>query len=117
MSKEIETITGLTRGHIVSVSEVNEYKPGQKVLDFRLRTDEAYPQVLEFTLYNKGIELHSDKIEEGNQVVLNYNLKGREYNDRIYHSLHPWSIRVIKAMEPVATAEPENDFDDEDVPF
>ena len=110
-------IMSQTKGHIVSVSDVNEYKPGKRVLDFRLRTDESYPQVLEFTLYDKGIDKLGDKIEEGSQVFIKYNVKGREWNERYYHTLQPWSMRVI---ETIADPEPEVEHDvdlDEDVPF
>ena len=87
-------------------------------MDFRLRTDESYPQVIEFTLYDKGIDKLGDKIEEGSQVFIKYNVKGREWNERYYHTLQPCSIEVLKELEKEPEEpEVESDLDDEDVPF
>ena len=110
-------ISSVTHGHVVSVSDINEYRPGKKVMDFRLRTEEKFPQVIEFTLYDKGIENHKDKIEVGNELAIKFNVKGREYNDRIYHSLAPWSVELIKEMEVPSSEPAEEDPLDEDVPF
>ena len=109
-------INSSTKGHILFVGEEKEYKPKKHVLNFRLRTDESYPQILEFTLYDKGIEKLKSRISEGDQVLIKFNVKGREYNERVYHTLQPWSIEVLKELETKEDEE-ENDFDDEDVPF
>ena len=49
-------------------------------------------------------------------MLIKFNVKGREYNERVYHTLQPWSIEVLKELETKEDEE-ENDFDDEDVPF
>jgi len=105
-------------GHIESIGKPKTYGDGKKLISFRLRTKETYPTTLEFTLYEKGIQKLGDKIWEGNEVIVKFNLKGREYNDNIYHSLVPWSIEVVEGHECKREAENVSDPDlDEDVPF
>jgi hypothetical protein len=105
-------------GHIESIGKPKIYGDGKKLINFRLKTQESYPTILEFTLYEKGIQKLGDKIWEGNEVIIKFNLKGREYNDNIYHSLVPWSIEVMEGQESKKEAEDVSDPDlDEDVPF
>lgn len=103
-------------GHIVSISEPKKYGDDKILINFRVRTEESYPTVLEFTLYEKGIEKIGDKVSEGNEVVVKFNIKGREYNDNIYHSLVPWSIEVLKLGGSDVEVARDPDLD-EDVPF
>lgn len=113
------------KGHIVSVSKPHEYQEGKSVQDFRLRTDEAYPTVIELSMYNNQIKKFGDMIEEGNQIAVKFNIKGREYNERIYHSLVPWSVEVLSEIDIdedkkriEEKAKDDNVVeDDEDVPF
>lgn len=119
MSEEnIGTNITQVHGHIESIGELKTYGDGKKLINFRLKTQESYPTLLEFTLYEKGLQKLGDKIWEGNEVIIKFNLKGREFKDNIYHSLVPWSIEVVEGQESKRDAESSDDPDlDEDVPF
>ena len=106
------------KGVVVSVSPKREWRPGDNLLEFRLRTDEAYPQVLEFVIYDKGISKFEDKIAEGNTLGIRFNIKPREYNGNYYFTLVPWSIELLEVLAVASAEEPsEDEIDEADVPF
>jgi hypothetical protein len=106
------------KGVVVSISPKREYRPGSNLLEFRLRTDDAYPQVIEFVIYDKGISKFEDKIAEGNTLGIRFNIKAREYNDNFYYSLVPWSVELLQVLAVASSDEPkEDEVDESDVPF
>jgi hypothetical protein len=106
----------ITEGTVKSVSQINEYKPGKRLLNFKLLTDDQYPQMYEFTMYDNAIDKHLNKIIESARLKVQFNIKSREYNERLYFSLVPWSIEVLNAVEPEVNQDMDIDID-EDVPF
>jgi hypothetical protein len=106
----------ITEGTVNTVSAINEYKPGKRLLNFRLLTDDEYPQMYEFTMYDKAIDKHLNKIIQGAKLKVQFNIKSREYNERLYFSLVPWSIESLSAVEPEVSQAVDSDID-EDVPF
>ena len=116
-------ITNITKGEILTISDQNEYKPGQFNQTFTLRTDEAYPTILEFTMFNKAIDGFGSKLAVGLKFGIKFNVKGREYNGRYYFTLQPWSVELLdkpsfeEGTEEVMP-EPEADaLPDEENPF
>lgn len=114
----MEVSKNITEGTVNEVSDINEYKPGKKLLNFRLKTDDEYSTMLEFTIFNDKIDKHLPKLVEGNKLKVQYNIKGNDYNGRIYHSLTPWSIELLNGneLEPQVKQDVNRDLD-EDVPF
>lgn len=112
-------IVNTTKGEIITKSEPKEYKAGKFLQTFTLRTDEAYPTMLEFTLYDKGIAELSEKINEGSTIAIKFNVRGREYNERIYFTLQPWNIEVLNdsASEESTAQVNSPQVEDEDNPF
>ena len=115
MSEESKTTT-IVHGHIVSVEEPIQYGNNKNLVKFRVRTEEQFPSVIEFTLFDKGIEKLGMHIDEGNEVLIKFNLKGKEYKDNIYHQLIPWSIEVLSSVVVQDNAQVDHDLE-EDVPF
>jgi hypothetical protein len=123
--KPIE-IESSTCGVILSTA-TKEYSNDKFVQNFRFRTSEEYPQELEFTLYNKGIEKFKEYIKEGAVASIRFNIKSREYNERIYFSLVPWFIEIVEGNDDEAFEEEESqteetdsglvDDTEDDVPF
>lgn len=106
----------ITEGTVDSVSEVNQYKPGKRLLNFRVLTDDQYPVMYEYTLFDNAIDKHIDKIIKGVKLKIQFNIKSREFNERIYYSLVPWAIEMLQSEKP-AIIEDDNQDMDEDVPF
>jgi hypothetical protein len=86
--------------------------------------DGKYPQYI-------NIEFVQDKIEKleglsvGTEVLVKFNLRGREYNGRYFNSLQGWFLKVLDDAKPTESTNndmppaPENTVDDmeEDIPF
>lgn len=119
-------IVNNTKGQVVEKPEIKEYTQGKYLQTFVLRTEEAYPRMLEFTLFQKGIDAHGDKINEGTPLAIKFNIDSRDHNGRYYYTLKPWSIEVLndqasESQESGVTIEENNSdqdaLEDEDNPF
>ena len=110
--KEI-VIESSTCGVILGI-ETKEYAPDKNVMNFRFRTSEEYPQELEFTLYDKGIEKFKNFIKEGAVANIRFNIKSREYNERLYFSLVPWFVDIVENNENFEEEESQIDASDND---
>ena len=53
-----------------------------------------YDQFVKFDLINDKTDLCSP-YQQGDQIKVHYNLKGRKYNDKFYNTLEAWRIERI----------------------
>jgi|TARA_R110000751_G_scaffold57989_1_gene122710 hypothetical protein len=98
-----------TKGQIKMIGEVQEFASGFYKQDIVITTEDKYPQDVKFSvLKEKGEQLKG--MTEGDTVIVSFNVKGREYNDKYYVDLEAW--KIAKA-EPSTKAEVEAN----DVPF
>jgi len=68
-------------------------------LQLRVDTDGKFPQVVEVQFSQANVD-KLDPIREGQEVEVEFNLRGREYNGKVYNSLSGWKIAVTgKAAE------------------
>ena len=81
-------------GKIVNICELKEIgSKGFKVQEFWVEeTADKYPQTICFQVTRDKIEQLS-QAEVGDEVTVQYNLRGRIHNDRCFNSLEAWSIR------------------------
>jgi len=102
----------------------------QKTASFQAREfvievqDGNYPQMVKFQLTQDKCSLIDD-YAEGDQVVVDFDLRGREWNDKYFTNLNAW--RIGRADGSGAPAQPtEEDFPqpsatpqdfDDDIPF
>ena len=105
----------------------------QKSEKFRAREfviemdDGKYPQMIKFQLTQDKCEL-ADDYNEGDDITVHFNLRGREWNERFFTNLDAWRIESAGKSQPAAagaasdgdypelTATREADFSD-DIPF
>lgn len=113
----MEISKNITEGTIESVSDVINYgSAGKRLINFRLKTHDEYSTMLEFTLFNDKIDKHMAKLAVGNKLKVQYNVKGKEFNERIYHTLNAWAIELLSGNEAEVANQSNDDFDiDEDV--
>jgi hypothetical protein len=117
-------ISNITSG-VVTGCTTREYGDGKELMNFRLRTSENYPQELEFTMYDGQIKKFKGYINDGAVLNIKFNLKAREYNERIYFTLQPWWMEEVKSEKPTDDENFEEEKsqvdggleDEEDVPF
>ena len=81
--------------------------------DFVIKTNDKYPQSIQFQLSQGNVDL-IDAIKLGEQIEVEFNLRGKEYNGRYYVTLDAWKISIqqgsIPASQPIQQ-EPKNDSD------
>lgn len=85
-----------------------------------IKTEEQYPQLVAFETINKP-ELF-DGYNSGDTVNVSFNIRGREWENRYFVSLHAWKIERQSSTTPPAQPSaqgytPPLEKDDNDVPF
>lgn len=67
--------------------------------EFVVTTAEQYPSDVKFSaLKEKSDQLNG--IQEGDQVTVKFDVRGREYNDRYYVDLNAWRVEKLGAEVP-----------------
>ena len=87
----------------------------QKSEKFRARefvieiVDGNYPQMIKFQLTQDKCELIDD-YNEGEEITVHFNLRGREWNERYFTNLDAWKLENAGSAKP-ADAGPATDAD------
>jgi hypothetical protein len=71
--------------------------------EFVLQIEGQYPQLIKFQLTQDRCDL-IDAYDEGNQLKVHFDLRGREWNDKYFTNLNAW--RVEAAEQGAAAAAP-----------
>ncbi len=122
------------RGTIKVIFDEQSFPSGFTKREFVVTTDhERYPQDIKFELVKDKCAL-IEPFSAGQQVAVNFDIRGNEYNGKYFVNLSAWKVQPADgAAQPAATAatpaaataaEPspedlrnDSDFDDEDIPF
>jgi hypothetical protein len=111
------------KGKIKSVGQTEQKSDKFAVRTFVLEIEGKYPEVIEFQLINNNTFI-IDTYKVGDEVDVNFNLKGREHNGRVYNSLQAWKIEGEPKLSNNETAPTETtpkttnqDKEDGDLPF
>lgn len=112
-------------GRLHKIFETEQKSASFSVRDFVIETaDDKFPQMIKFQLTQDRCAL-IDSYSEGDQICVDFDLRGREWNDKYFTNLNAWRIAAANAdgqtsgesSEPAAEPLPESeDFDDE-IPF
>ncbi|MEY3395899.1 MAG: hypothetical protein RL346_2136 [Verrucomicrobiota bacterium] len=118
-------------GKIKLISETQSFPSGFSKREFVVTTgDSKYPQDLKFEVVKDKCAV-LDNYREGQDVVVNFDIRGNEYNGKYYVNLSCWKLTGGKGSttahesshERAAHSEPAaeelrntDDFDD-DIPF
>ncbi len=118
------------KGKIKMIGEVQSFASGFTKREFVVTTDhDKYPQDIKFDVVKDKCAM-LDSFNTGDEVQVNFDIRGREYNGRYYVDLACWKLQqaegsaATERAAPAATgAEPsmgdlrnDDDFDD-DPPF
>lgn len=109
------------KGKIKSVGNTENKSAKFSVRTFVLELEGKYPELVEFQLVNNNTVL-IDPFSVGDEIEVDFNLKGREYNGRVYNSLQAWKIagEAKPKNEPTPKAEVpqgESKNSEDDLPF
>lgn len=81
-----------------------------------LLEDERYPQFIKFQLTQDRCDL-IDKFEEGSDIHVKFDLRGREWNDKYFTNLNAWKIETPEGKASPTSDADFPDLNDEDVVF
>ncbi len=116
-------------GKLKEIFDPQEFKSGFTKREFVVTTQEQYPQDIKLELYNDKCDL-INSFSKGQNVKVEFNLRGNEYNGKYFVNLNAWRITGEEAGGSGASA-PTGDLppppapsdapapaeDDDDLPF
>jgi hypothetical protein len=80
--------------------------------------DGKYPQEINLEFLQDRVSL-LDSIQEGQEVTISFDIRGREYNGRYFNNLVGWKIQASEGVTPAAAPAATSDkppVSDKDVP-
>ncbi len=109
-----------TKGILVKIFDTVDIKADFKKREFVIETEEKYPQLIKFELIQDDCGL-IDGFATGDNVKVEFNLRGREWNEKFFTNLHAWRITSLGTASntPPVDNPPIMDLPegDDDMPF
>jgi hypothetical protein len=78
-------------GTIHKMSDTQKISESFSKREIVIKTDEPYPQFIPVQFTNKNIDKLS-RYKEGSDVVVSYNLRGKEWQSKFFVSIDGWRI-------------------------
>jgi len=106
-------------GQIKLIGDVQTFKNDFTKREFVIETDGKYPQMVKFEVVKDGCQA-MDEFNVGERVVVSFNIRGNEWNEKYYVNLQAWNVEHQAGTQtiPQAQAEAEQAMDDSDpLPF
>jgi len=83
--------------------------------EFVITAGDEYPNDVKFTaIKDKASQLEG--LKEGDEVLVHFDIRGREYDERFYVDLNAWKIEKQKGA-PAASKSNEQPIGEDDLPF
>ena len=82
-------------GKLHKVFDVQAKSEKFQAREFVITTDGQYPQFIKFQLTQDRCELIS-KFEEGKDIKVFFDLRGREWNEKFFTNLNAWKIETAQ---------------------
>ena len=113
------------KGTLEAIFEVQIFQSGFQKREFLVKTDEQFPQIIKLELTKDKCSI-LDAFKQGQQVSVDFNLRGSEYNGKHYINLTAWRVSANSedgvantATEARVNAAPKviEDIDQDQLPF
>lgn len=116
------------KGKLIKIFDTQTFDSGFKKREFVVNTHhEQYPQDIKLELFNDKCDL-IETYNVGDEVKIDFNIRGNEYNGKYFVNLQAWKIEKSSAdggtelyanaaPPPGATDAPSATEDDDDLPF
>ena len=103
---------------IVSIEEIKVISDSYKNVKFVVKTEEAYPQFIEFQTSNEKADNFIKYNKVGQFVDVSFNLRGRQWTNpqgeiKTFNTLDAWKIFKAEQQEQAAAIPPTTD----DLPY
>lgn len=79
------------KGKVKILFEQQDFPSGFYKRDFVITTNEQYPQDIKLSALKERIE-QLKGLSEGDEILVKFDLRGREYNGNYYVDLNAWRI-------------------------
>ncbi len=110
-------------GKIKVIMDPKTFGSGFTVREFVVTVEDGkYPQDIVLQFVQDKVSL-LDSVQEGQEVTVSFDIRGREYNGRYFNNLQAWKIQAPEAgsddKPPVSDSDVPADFNDyeDDIPF
>jgi len=81
------------KGTIKTIADIQTFDSGFRKQEFVIETTEdKFPQLIKFEIIKENIEKFDPFLIEGGIVNVHFNIRGNEYNGKIYNSLICWKL-------------------------
>ena len=109
------------KGKVIFKGDVQQVTESFKKQEFVVETDEQYPQKILIQATQGRTDLLNG-INVGQEVEVNYNLRGREWTNpqgevKYFNSIELWKVDVIGTQTPPPGAPRTQGEEDEPLPF
>lgn len=112
-------------GRLHKIFETEQKSASFSVRDFVVEvTEDKFPQMVKFQLTQEKCALVDD-FSEGDEICVDFDLRGREWNEKYFTNLNAWRIAQANAQDGPSNESathtstpfaPDTDFD-ADIPF
>lgn len=112
-------------GRLHKIFDTEQKSASFSVRDFVIEVaDDKFPQMVKFQLTQDKCALIDD-YSEGDEISVDFDLRGREWNEKYFTNLNAWRIAQADAQDrapnevaaPASTPAPVIDDLDDDIPF
>ena len=81
------------KGTIKTIADIQTFDTGFRKQEFVIETTEdKFPQLIKFEIIKDNIEKFDPFLIEGGNVDVHFNIRGNEYNGKVYNSLQCWKL-------------------------
>jgi hypothetical protein len=81
------------KGKIKKIFDQQDFPSGFYKRDFVITTEDQYPQDVKFTATKERTEQIA-RCQEGDAVLVKFDIRGREYNGNYYVDLNAWRVEA-----------------------
>ena len=107
---------------ILSIGEIKEITATYKNLNFVVKTEETYPQTIEFQISNDKAAKFIQYNKVGQFVDIDFNLKGRQWTNpqgevKTFNTLDAWEVFKAEGNATSAPSQQAPQTEESDLPF
>jgi hypothetical protein len=104
-------------GTVKLVNETQTFDSGFKKREIIITSDDdKYPQDVKFEFLKDDVD-KLDTFKPGDRAVVDFNLRGNEYNGKYYTNLNGWNIVQGQGEGVIPSIPSIPDAEDDDIPF
>ncbi len=87
------------KGNLYKKFEIQSKSDKFQIREFVLKLEGQYPQLIKFQLTQERCDILNN-FNEGDEVNVAFDLRGREWQDKYFTNLNAWKIEKVQANTP-----------------